>query len=189
MAKNKKNITEINPNRLDNSKEYQSEADIHTGVIKEPAAEYGIPVNNQAMQTILMMGLKESVYNKKIKSDNDFISLIRSGIPKEVMNHLMEVTDLSLTEMANIVHTSDRTLRRYQPQENLPQELSERMLELAGLYSRGQDVFGTLANFKEWMDTPVFPLGNKKPKEFLDTSLGIRMLLDELGRIENGVFA
>jgi len=39
------------------------------------------------------------------------------------------------------------------------------------------------------MNTVLLPFGNKKPKEFLDTSLGIRMILDELGRIEHGILA
>jgi uncharacterized protein (DUF2384 family) len=39
------------------------------------------------------------------------------------------------------------------------------------------------------MDTVLLPFGNKKPKQFLDTSLGIAMIMDELGRIEHGIFA
>ena len=66
---------------------------------------------------------------------------------------------------------------------------SERMVEMAKLYSKGEEVFGTIDNFKEWMNTTLLPLGNKKPKEFLDTSLGINMLMNELGRIQHGIFA
>jgi uncharacterized protein (DUF2384 family) len=39
------------------------------------------------------------------------------------------------------------------------------------------------------MDANVPALGGQKPKSFLDTSLGISMLMAELGRIEHGVFA
>ena len=92
-------------------------------------------------------------------------------------------------EMASIIHTSDRTLRRYTPQQKLSQEQSERMVEMARLYSRGEEVFGTMEQFRQWMDSVLLPFGNKKPKEFLDTSLGIAMIMDELGRIEHGIFA
>jgi len=60
---------------------------------------------------------------------------------------------------------------------------------MAKLYSRGEEVFGNMEKFREWMNTVLLPFGNKKPKEFLDTSLGIRMILDELGRIEHGILA
>jgi uncharacterized protein (DUF2384 family) len=39
------------------------------------------------------------------------------------------------------------------------------------------------------MNSSVMALGNKKPKEFLDTSIGIDLLMNELGKIEHGIFA
>jgi putative toxin-antitoxin system antitoxin component (TIGR02293 family) len=54
---------------------------------------------------------------------------------------------------------------------------------------RGEEVFGEMNLFKEWMNRNLRALGNKKPKEFLDTSIGIHFIMDELGRIEHGVFA
>lgn len=91
--------------------------------------------------------------------------------------------------MANILHTTDRTLRRYTAKQKLNPEQSERLIEMAKLYTRGEDVFESLENFKTWMATPVAALGNKQPKDFLDTSMGIQLLMDELGRIEHGIFA
>jgi putative toxin-antitoxin system antitoxin component (TIGR02293 family) len=105
------------------------------------------------------------------------------------MSHLMDLADISLTEMAAIVHTSDRTLRRYGPHDKLSQEQSERMVEMARLYSRGEEVFESMTRFKQWMDTELLYFGDKKPRQFLDTSLGIAMIMDELGRIEHGIFA
>lgn len=155
--------------------------------VNEPMVAYA--VNNPALRTIGVMGMNGKKEFEAVRSENDFINLIRMGIPKQAMNHLMDVADLTLTEMAAITHTSDRTLRRYKPQEKLSQEQSERMIELAKLYSRGEVVFGSMQGFRQWMDTMLLQLGNKKPKEFLDTSIGINMLLDELGRIEHGIFA
>jgi putative toxin-antitoxin system antitoxin component (TIGR02293 family) len=105
------------------------------------------------------------------------------------MDNLMTITDISMTEMAAIIHTSDRTLRRYTPSQKLSQEQSERMVELARLYTRGEEVFGNIPEFRQWMNTQLATFGNKKPKDYLDTSLGIAMITDELGRIQNGIFA
>jgi putative toxin-antitoxin system antitoxin component (TIGR02293 family) len=124
-----------------------------------------------------------------IKEDQDFIDLIKKGLPRKSLDHLMINTGLNPAEIASIMHTSDRTLRRYKPSKLLNPEQSERVIELARLYSRGEEVFGGLDTFKEWMGSPVLALGNRRPKEFLDTSMGIEMLMDELGRIEQGVFA
>ena len=108
---------------------------------------------------------------------------------KKALDNLINITGISSAEMSAIMRTSERTLRRYSPKQKLNAEQSERVIELAKIYSRGEQVFGTLDAFKEWMNGSVMALGNKKPKEFLDTSMGIEMLMDELGRIEHGIFA
>ncbi len=161
----------------------------YSGMVEEPMGAYGNSPANASLRTVGLMGMDGKKAFAGIQNDNDFINIIRNGIPKEAMTHLMEIADITLTEMASITHTSDRTLRRYTPQQKLSQEQSERMIEIAKLYSRGEEVFGSIDNFKEWMNTVLLPFGNKKPKEFLDTSLGIGMIMDELGRIQHGIFA
>jgi putative toxin-antitoxin system antitoxin component (TIGR02293 family) len=163
--------------------------DSDTNIVSEPVVAYGNVYDTMTVRTIGLMGMEGKRGFANIKNDSDLIGVIRAGIPKQAMTHLMDVADISLNEMASIIHTSDRTLRRYAPQQKLSQEQSERMVEMAKLYSRGEEVFGTMEQFKQWMDTLLLPFGNKKPKAFLDTSLGIKMIMDELGRIEHGIFA
>ncbi len=155
-------------------------------VVEEHSEAY---LTQPAAHTVAMLGMQQNAQFRSVASDNDFIELIREGVPKEAMNNLMHKTGITNTEMASITHTSDRTLRRYEDEDLLPQEQSERVIELARLYSRGSEVLGGLDYFKEWMNTKLIPLGDKKPKEFLDTSLGIDLLMKTLGRIEHGVFA
>ena len=107
----------------------------------------------------------------------------------QTLLHLIKTTDISASEIASILHTSERTLRRYTTETLLNPEQSERIIELARLFSRGSEVFGSLDNFKTWMNSTIVALGNIKPKELLDTSLGIEILQEELGRIEHGIFA
>jgi len=158
-------------------------------ILSEPTVAYGNRQSPEAMRTMVLMGMEGKRDFAHIKNENDFIGIIRTGIPKQAMTHLMQIADISLTEMAAIIHTSDRTLRRYTPQQKLSQDQSERMVEMARLYGRGEEVLGSMDKFREWMDTSLLPFGNKKPKAFLDTSLGIAMIMNELGRIEHGIFA
>ena len=168
---------------------YDSQIDASPSIVSEPVFSYTYVQDPISARTIGLMGMEGKKEFASIRNNNDFIGLIRNGIPKQAMTYLMDATDLSLIEMANIIHTTDRTLRRYSPAQKLPQEQSEGIVELASLYSRGEEVFGTMARFRQWMDSVLLAFGNKKPKEFLDTSIGIRMILDELGRIEHGVLA
>jgi putative toxin-antitoxin system antitoxin component (TIGR02293 family) len=68
-------------------------------------------------------------------------------------------------------------------------EQSERILSIYQLLNYGQSVFGNRENFFEWMGSESIALGGIKPKELLDTSIGINMVKDELGRLEHGVLA
>src|ERR1035437_7906747 len=140
---------------------YNIENDVDPTIVSEPAPAYGYMQDPMAARTIGLMGMEGKKDFAGIRNDNDFISVIRTGIPKQAMTHLMDVADISLNEMASIIHTSDRTLRRYTPQQKLSQEQSERLVEMARLYSRGEEVFGTMAEFRIWMDTVLLPFGNK----------------------------
>lgn len=146
---------------------------------------YPLSVN----KTIALLGMQKDKQFKDVANDTDFIALIREGVPKEALNNMLQITGFTILEMANITHTTDRTLRRYTATDKLPKEQSERIIELARLYSKGIDVMGNIEDFRQWMDSNLLPFGNKKPKDFLDTSLGIDMLHKELGRIEHGIFA
>lgn len=144
---------------------------------------------NPIKRPVALLGLSFTKPYNEVENEYDFIECIRMGLPKKALDNLMNVAGFTNSEMAEIIHTSDRTLRRYGSRQKLDAEQSERVIELAKLYSRGEEIFGSLDKFKAWMNTDVLALGSKKPKSLLDTSLGIEMLIDELGRIEQGVFA
>ena len=165
--------------------------------VNEPAVAYSLRLNpalfpNQAKTTPVqkwpssLLGLKSSTV---AESDFEEIATIRAGVPMSSLEHFMEKAGFNLVEIAQILHTTDRTLRRYSTEKKLNAEHSERAIELAKLYARGEEVFGSLDAFKNWMDSDILALGKRKPKSFLDTSIGILMLTKTLGRIEHGVYS
>lgn len=171
------------------SKKARDYSKTETEILK-PVGEAQAAYASQGMQNVVdFMGMTGRKHFSDMDNDADFIEIIRRGVPKKILDHLMVRTGITPDEMARILHISDRTLRRYNPQTILNQEQSERLIELAKLYSRGEHVFGTMEHFKSWMNNHVLTLGSKKPKEFLDTSIGISLLLDELGRIEYGIYS
>lgn len=117
------------------------------------------------------------------------INLIKSGVTRQSLDDLMEVTGLSLSDLAASMHMTERTLRNYTPQTRLGPEPSERAIEIGKLYEKGKETFGSLESFRKYMNTEVYALGGRKPKDFIDTSVGIEFLMDELGRVQHGVFA
>jgi putative toxin-antitoxin system antitoxin component (TIGR02293 family) len=102
---------------------------------------------------------------------------------------LAQKISLTLQELAGIMHMSERTLQRYEDDAVLKTEYAEKAVELARLYTRGQEVFGSMDKFKLWMKTPGHVFKGDTPVSLLDTSIGFDLVLRELGRIEHGVFA
>ncbi len=163
-------------------------------ILEDPAVAYTATVPSNAFLNLVrsvlrLLGIPGQSTQSPIRNNVDFIGMIREGVPKKSLDHLMDNTGLTVAEISTIIRTSDRTLRRYTARQKLNPEQSERIIELARLYSRGEDVFGSMDAFKQWMNSTVVALGNKKPKTYLDTSLGINILMNELGRIVHGIFA
>lgn len=119
----------------------------------------------------------------------DLITMTRSGISKKSASDLAHTLGISQSGLISIMHLSIRTWQRYSDEKKLPKEASERAIQIASLYARGEQVFGNLDNFKGWMNHPSPVLSGNKPIDLLDTAFGFQAVLDELIRIEYGVLA
>lgn len=122
-------------------------------------------------------------------SDFDMVQLTRNGLPKRLLLSLAKRISLTLEEFSDILHISERTLQRYDDEAIIKTEYVEKAVELARLYTRGEEVFGSPDKFNTWMKTPLYVFKGETPVSLLDTSLGFDMVFRELGRIEHGVFA
>jgi putative toxin-antitoxin system antitoxin component (TIGR02293 family) len=152
-----------------------------TNKVSEPMAAYGV-LNQPSI-----VGLLGS--NFTISTDFDLLKLARNGVSKKSLINLAKHISLTLQELASIMHISERTLQRYEPTALIKTEYAEKAIELARLYERGTEVFGTMENFNDWMKTPNYTLNGEAPLSLLDTSIGFELILQTLGRIEYGVFS
>jgi putative toxin-antitoxin system antitoxin component (TIGR02293 family) len=152
-------------------------------VVNEPMIAYvtSVPVNPFYN---LLGGIKPS----KFSSDQDILQLTRDGLPKRILLSLAKKISITFQELANIMHISERTLQRYDDDAIIKTEYAEKAIELARLYTRGEEVFGSMDKFKSWMKTPSHIFKGETPVSLLDTSFGFNLVFRELGRIEHGIF-
>lgn len=154
---------------------------VTTSELSEPAVAYGM------LNQTSLVGLLGSNY--AISTDFDLLNLARRGVSKKSLVNLAKQISLTIQELAGIMHISERTLQRYTPATLIKTEHAEKAIELARLYQRGTEVFGTMDNFNDWMKTPNYTLNGEAPLSLLDTSIGFELILQTLGRIEYGVFS
>lgn len=124
-----------------------------------------------------------------IQSVFDLIEVSRRGLSKKAVATMARNLGISQAELFTILHISARTWQRYTDEKLLPQDVTEKALQLANLYKQGNDVFGESWRFSGWMNHPSLYFGGKKPIDVLDTTFGFQLVSDEIIRIEHGVFA
>ena len=141
-------------------------------------------MNTQSLTTYFDQQTNLSAYSML-----ELVAVSRQGIPKQVVTELSENLMVSHTVMLTILHVSDRTWQRYTASKLLPQDMTERALQLASLYQKGEEIFGQAEKFRNWMQYPNPVFGGKKPIDLLDSLYGFRAIDDELIRIDYGVLA
>ncbi|MBC7474709.1 MAG: DUF2384 domain-containing protein [Candidatus Sericytochromatia bacterium] len=136
-----------------------------------------------------ILGGKE-VLGTTLNNRMDFFQLSVTGIPRDSLDYFADYIDFSKKDIEKIFPVSLRTLQRYKNSNKLlDSTISEHLLKLAELVTKGVNVFGEKNKFVIWLNHPNLALSNKKPFELLENQYGIEMVFDELGRIEYGVYS
>lgn len=118
------------------------------------------------------------------------IEKIKKGISFNAFSKLVKNTPFKISEWAGFLHISERTMQRYQKEnKNFDALYTEKIYEVSMLTNYGVEVFGSIDNFNQWLSTSNVALGGIVPKTLLDSTFGIQVLKDELGRIEHGILA
>src|SRR6266508_3501803 len=131
----------------------------------------------------------KGVLGVKLQSSLDWIGMIREGIPAAAVESILRAGRLSQSELAQALGIPERTLARRKREGVLNSEESSKLLRLARVVSRANEVFDDPAAAVDWLKAPNVALRGNAPLNLLDTDIGAESVLDTLGRIEHGVFA
>jgi putative toxin-antitoxin system antitoxin component (TIGR02293 family) len=121
------------------------------------------------------------------KTEFDLIALVRKGVPYRALASAKAELDVS-NEDLSLLGMKKRTLARRRGEERLTADESERLVRLARVAARAEEVLGDRGAALRWLRKPNRALGQASPLELLDTDLGLDAVLGVLGRVEHGVF-
>lgn len=120
----------------------------------------------------------------------ELVSVIREGIDYKLFRKVAENLPFNDNDWALFLDTTKRTLERYKKDnKKFSPKQSETIIEIKQLMKFGEEVFGDPNNFHTWLLMESVALGGAVPKDLLDTSVGLGIVRDELGRIDHGIFA
>lgn len=124
------------------------------------------------------------------KMSTAFLSqLARTGLYGKHVTRIKSKTGFDLYTLARILQVTPRTLQNKSDSDSLSITVSEKILALARLFLRGNEVFGNEIVFKKWLESPLPALENQTPLSLLDTMFGFEEIEQLLGRIEHGVLS
>ena len=148
-------------------------------LVKEVAAIYkvGSEIKNITFQDFL---------NNKML----IVHSIRKGISFSFFNTIKNNSPFTDVEWADFLNLSTKSLQRYKNEKKFVFKPihSEKIIELAEVTNFGNEVFDNNKDFYSWLNTTSIALGNMKPLELLKNSYGKEMVMDELHRIDQGIF-
>lgn len=131
----------------------------------------------------------KKVLRKSIQSRMDLVELSNKGVTKDALSHLAKYFSYSVKQMAQLLPVTERTIQRYTSEKLFNRIVSEQILQIAEVAAKGSEVFEGRDKFLAWMNHPNKALNNKTPMSLLKSKFGTDLVLDELGRIEHGVFS
>ena len=131
----------------------------------------------------------KKLLHREIRDYFDLIELSARGIPKGALMKLADYLHLSTGRIAQLLSVSERTIQRHGAGENFGRAVSEQILHIASVAVKGTQVFEDRENFLAWLNQPSIALANEAPIDLLKSRFGADMVLEELVRMEHGVFA
>lgn len=118
------------------------------------------------------------------------VDVIRQGIPTSLFMSIKEMTPFSDQEWSDFLDISLKSLQRYKKESDYVFRSihSEKIIELMEVTAVGLEVFDSGGDFASWLNSNSHALGNRRPIELLRDSYGKELVLNELHRIDQGVF-
>ena len=162
--------------------------DIGTNVVNEAVAEYVRTVN---VNSPLKVAYKNINFHNFFNDKMLVVHSIRQGITYSFFEVIKKTVPFSDLDWANYLNLSIKSLQRYKLDKGFVFKPihSEKILELAEVTQLGAEVFDSLEQFSLWLNTPSFALGNMKPLDLLQDSYGKELVVDEINRIDYGIFS
>jgi putative toxin-antitoxin system antitoxin component (TIGR02293 family) len=156
--------------------------------VKKLDAEISKLISNSGESKFFNFPETDIKYSDFLKNKLMIVHIIRDGVPYSFFAKIKEYAPFSEKDWSVFLDISTKSLQRY---KQLPMKFkpiqSEKIIEMAEVTEVGMDVFGDMAKFKLWLNTPSFALGNLKPIDLLRDSYGKEMVIGELTRINYGI--
>lgn len=143
-------------------------------------------MKNQKKSTVI---IREAAVAYQPSASMQMATLARKGVSKKELEEIAGWGGISINKISTLLPVTLRTVQRYKGSDRFDTAVSEHILSIAEVFTKAEQVLGSPEKLHIWLFTPLRAAGNDTPFSLLDTGFGARYLLDELGRLEHGVYS
>lgn len=147
--------------------------------------KYRILAGNMSNMNIEEPLVAYGILGSSLDSNSELIRVARGGVRTDMLWDFLSAIKSSKSEFEEFLPYSLKTFSR---KKVLDEAMGERVLMIIKAFRKGEEVFGDVAVFKKWL-IKFNPILGDEPKNFLGTSTGCQLVINELGRIEHGVMS
>lgn len=131
-----------------------------------------------------------AIVRRQVDNAFDLIDLVNDGLPMQSAKYLQDNLGFSNRTMSHLLAISESTYqRRIKAKSSLTKDETEKAISLSELYAKGLDIFGNSEKLRYWLDNPNYALGNRKPIDLLDSTIGRQEAMEVLFRIQYGIYS
>jgi putative toxin-antitoxin system antitoxin component (TIGR02293 family) len=121
---------------------------------------------------------------------NELMNRVEKGFSFRTLENLRRSIGLAMSDLAELVSISPRTLSRRKEEGRLHPDESDRLLRLSRVFGKALELFeGDARVAREWLSAPQPALGGAIPLVLTKTDIGAREVENLIGRLEHGVFS
>lgn len=134
--------------------------------------------------------MSNSVKNKftdyEYNSKFSLVAIAHKGLTFSVFDDFASLIKMPAKNLAQIIHISPRAISSYKTnKKTLEPTQGEHLLALISLYRLGEELFGNIDKFNQWLQMPFWN-SYEKPIEWLVTPGGIDLVKGELTKLAYG---
>jgi len=122
--------------------------------------------------------------------DLSLVAQAQAGLDAQAITSFREQAQFSKEVMAGLLHITPKTIDNLKAKhKKMGAVQAEILLSLIRLFTKGEQLFGSVDEFKDWLGFPQPALEMQPPNKFLFSITGIRLVEECLERIEQGYAA
>lgn len=139
------------------------------------------------MPTTIKRNTVRSTFKKLATDDNRaIVRSARKGLKPEIFYEFAGTINMPEKNLAEMINLSSRTISNYKLKgKNIDPVYAEHLLKLIALFEKGEEIFGNIDEFNYWLNKPFWN-SKEKPMDWLITSGGVDLVMEEINKLAEG---